>query len=477
MSINDNNEGKSPMKDIIAAQQITCRSSALSSVLYPPVLQDQSFIADQHLYKRKKKPYFERPRGSAGDNGLTSGRSIPEHILKEQFVPDFKMPERHISERNKHVPERGMYLSERNLHITERSIHVPERSKPEYYTPEVDIPELNIPGFDVQDQQKRRQKNIFAAVVSALYTRKKLVAILFFCSLCLAGTGLARVNYIPEPEPPEDAAVQENPIGKVPPADLPADAGEGDIIPLDMTEVFAWQSYSVKNGDSVEGIAKRFGLSLDAIIASNNLRHVKELKAGQRIRIPNMDGIPYTVKNGDSYAGIASAQKVPLEAILDANDIQSEEIKAGTVLFIPGAKMDKAALRQALGSFFVWPLAGKRSSPFGWRNDPFTGARSFHAGQDISTPMGTPVKASSDGRVSATGFNAVYGNFVIVSHSNDYQTMYAHLNRILVKTGAYVTQGTVIARSGNSGRSTGPHLHFSVYKNKRAINPLDVVNK
>jgi len=445
------------MKDIIAAQQVAHRSelSTLSSVLYPPVLQDNAFIADQHLYKRKKKPYFKKPFNSNRDDGLFSGRSVPEHILKEQFVPDFKLPERHLSERSKRV-------SERSIHLSERNIHLPERSKPDRHAPE--------PGNS--DQFEQRRKSVFTAVTAALYARKSLVIGLF---LCLTAGCMALIHYIPEPEPPEDATVPGVEIST--PVILPADSGDGDEIPLDLTEVFAWQSYTVRNGDSVEGIARRFGLSLDAVIASNNLRNVRQLKAGQRIRIPNMDGIPYTVKNGDSYAGIATAQKVPLEAILDANDIQSDEIKAGTVLFIPGAKMDKTALRQALGSFFIWPLTGKRSSPFGWRNDPFTGARSFHAGQDISVPMGSSVKASADGRVSATGFNAVYGNFLIVSHSEDYQTMYAHLSKILVKKGVYVTQGSVIARSGNSGRSTGPHLHFSVYKNKRAINPLDVVNK
>jgi murein DD-endopeptidase MepM/ murein hydrolase activator NlpD len=419
MSINDNNEGYYQMKDIIVAQQIARRPglSILSTVLYPPILQDNSFIVDQHLRKREKKPLFERERGSNRDNGLSFSKPIPEHILHERFMPEYILP---------------------------------ERSLPEQF-----------------DQCRR---SVLQAVAAALYARKKLVAIIL---LCLAAGCLAFVNYIPDPEPPEDSLVKENSTRWVS-ADL---SNAGDEIPLDLTEVFAWQSYTVKYGDSVEGIARRFGLSLDAVIASNNLRNVRQLRAGDHIRIPNIDGIPYTVKNGDSYAGIASAQKVPLEAILDANDIQSDEIMAGTVLFIPGAKMDKTALRQALGTFFIWPLIGKRSSPFGWRDDPYTGARSFHAGLDISIPMGTPVKASSDGKVSATGFNAVYGNFLIISHTNDYQTMYAHLNRILVKTGAYVNQGSVIARSGNSGRSTGPHLHFSVYKNKRAINPLDVVNK
>jgi len=190
-----------------------------------------------------------------------------------------------------------------------------------------------------------------------------------------------------------------------------------------------------------------------------------------------MDGIPYTVKTGDSYTKIAFSYGVPLEAILDANDIQDDSITAGTVLFIPGAKMDKTELRRALGHLFIWPLQGKQSSGFGWRNDPFSGFRGFHAGLDISVPAGTSVKASADGRVTATGYNTVYGNFIIISHSEDYQTMYAHLNRILVKNGSYVNQGTIIALSGNSGRSTGPHLHFSIYKNKRAINPLEALNK
>ncbi|MDR2211381.1 MAG: M23 family metallopeptidase [Spirochaetaceae bacterium] len=301
--------------------------------------------------------------------------------------------------------------------------------------------------------------------------------------LCILGTlALAwGLSYIPDPDPPEDTLARDVMAGgftrgfsgpSAPPME------EWDEIPLDVTETFAWQEYLVRSGDSVEGIARRFGLSLDAVIASNNLRNVRrELRAGQKIRIPNMDGIPYTVKAGDSYAKIAGSLEVPLTAILDANDIQSDDISAGTVLFIPGAKMDRNELRQALGELFILPVNGRQTSPFGWRIDPFSRTRSFHAGLDLSSPMGTPVKASADGRVSATGTNAVYGNFIILTHGGDYQTMYAHLSRILVRGGVYVNQGEIIGRVGSTGRSTGPHLHFSVYKNKRAINPLEVLNR
>ncbi|MCL1815698.1 MAG: M23 family metallopeptidase [Treponema sp.] len=331
------------------------------------------------------------------------------------------------------------------------------------------------PLIEPVQKQKPSQESPFVSLRAAgnwlagLPKQYFLSILVGFATLCLLF--IIVIGYIPDPEPPEDMLIREHGERTVFSLD------EGDEIPLDLTETFAWQSYTVRSGDSVEAIARSFDLSLDAVIASNNLRNVRHLRAGETIRIPNMDGIPHVVKGGDSYTKIAASHGVPLEAILDANDIQNNSINAGTVLFIPGAKMDKNDLRRALGEFFIWPISGRRSSGFGWRNDPFTGVRSFHAGLDISAPVGTAVKASAEGRVSATGFNAVYGYFLILSHADDYQTMYAHLSKILVKNGAYVTQGAIIAQSGNTGRSTGPHLHLSVYKNKRAINPLEILNR
>jgi murein DD-endopeptidase MepM/ murein hydrolase activator NlpD len=139
--------------------------------------------------------------------------------------------------------------------------------------------------------------------------------------------------------------------------------------------------------------------------------------------------------------------------------------------------MTKEALREALGNVYIYPINGRRTSPFGWRNDPFTGLRSYHAALDLAAPLGTPVKAAGDGRVSATGYNSVYGNFIIITHSGGYQTMYGHLNKILIGKGAQVSQGTIIGQVGSTGRSTGSHLHFAAYKNGRAINPLELINK
>jgi len=255
-------------------------------------------------------------------------------------------------------------------------------------------------------------------------------------------------------------------------------AHTGESIPLDMTETFAWQSYKVKRGDSVSKIAATFSVSMDAIIASNGISNARSLREGETLRIPNMDGIPYTVKSGDSLSKISKSMGVPLEAILDANDLQSDNINAGMTLFIPGARMNKDDLALALGELFIYPLKGSRlSSSFGWRNDPISGERRHHAAIDLSAPQGTVVWAAMDGKVSATGYNATYGNYVILSHAGGYQTMYAHLYSFSVKKGDTVSQGKQIGNVGNTGYSTGPHLHFAVYKNSVAVNPLDYLSK
>lgn len=251
----------------------------------------------------------------------------------------------------------------------------------------------------------------------------------------------------------------------------------GDVIPLDLMETFAWQYYTVQRGDSVSRIAANFSISMDAIIALNGITNARTLREGEVLRIPNMDGIPFTVRSGDTLSGISASKGVPLEAILDANDIQSDVIYPGMTLFIPGARMNREDLRLALGELFIHPVRGARlTSPFGWRNDPFSGARRFHAAIDLAAPQGTPIRAAMEGRVSAVGFNSVYGNFIILGHPGGFQTLYAHLHTVTVRSGDRVNQGAQIGTVGNTGLSTGPHLHFAVYRNGRAVNPLDFIN-
>ena len=254
----------------------------------------------------------------------------------------------------------------------------------------------------------------------------------------------------------------------------------GGDIPLDVMETFTWQSYRVKRGDTVSGIAVSHSVSMDAIIASNGITNARSLREGEVLRIPNMDGIPYLVKSGDNLTGISKAMGVPIEAILDANDLQTDRINAGMTLFIPGARMNSEELKMALGDHlnFIYPVRGARlSSPFGWRDDPFgSGVRVYHGAIDLSVPQGTPIIAAMNGKISAVGFDRTYGNYVIISHPGDFQTMYAHLHTVSVKRDDQVAQGAQIGTVGTTGRSTGPHLHFALYVNGRAVNPLDFLN-
>jgi murein DD-endopeptidase MepM/ murein hydrolase activator NlpD len=153
----------------------------------------------------------------------------------------------------------------------------------------------------------------------------------------------------------------------------------------------------------------------------------------------------------------------------------SSELAAGTQLFIPGAKMRAEDLKMALGELFIYPIRGRLSSSFGWRKDPFTGERRYHNAIDLAANTGVPVRATRDGKVTTVAFSPVFGRYVIVSHPGDYQSMYAHLNSTSVSQGAKVGQGDKIGEVGSTGHSTGSHLHFAVYKNGRAVNPLELL--
>ncbi|MDQ7031737.1 MAG: peptidoglycan DD-metalloendopeptidase family protein [Desulfonauticus sp.] len=122
---------------------------------------------------------------------------------------------------------------------------------------------------------------------------------------------------------------------------------------------------------------------------------------------------------------------------------------------------------------FVWPVKrGRISSKFGWRIDPFTGNRAWHPGVDIAVPVGTSVRACMSGKVIFAGPKKGYGNLVIIQHKNGLLSYYGHNSKLLVEPGQFVRFGQKIALSGDSGRSTGPHLHFELRKEDLALNPL-----
>jgi murein DD-endopeptidase MepM/ murein hydrolase activator NlpD len=114
---------------------------------------------------------------------------------------------------------------------------------------------------------------------------------------------------------------------------------------------------------------------------------------------------------------------------------------------------------------------GRVSSGYGWRSDPFNGQVRFHSGTDVKMAYGQDVQSAADGRVSFVGEQSGYGLVVTIDHGNGVETRYGHLSQAVVRQGDAVTSGQVVARSGNSGRSTGPHLHFEVLDHGRAVAP------
>lgn len=119
----------------------------------------------------------------------------------------------------------------------------------------------------------------------------------------------------------------------------------------------------------------------------------------------------------------------------------------------------------------LWPVAGRISSSFGERLDPFDGEGAFHTGLDIATPMGTPVHVTAEGVVTYAGILRGYGRAVVVDHGHHLRTLYAHLSGFAAAVGQRVDRGDVIGFVGDSGRSTGPHLHYEVRINGVPVNP------
>jgi murein DD-endopeptidase MepM/ murein hydrolase activator NlpD len=123
----------------------------------------------------------------------------------------------------------------------------------------------------------------------------------------------------------------------------------------------------------------------------------------------------------------------------------------------------------------IWPANGFVTSGFGWRLSPFTGRRHFHAGLDIAADTGTDIVAAARGRVAFAGPKGAFGQIVILDHGFGVRTLYGHTSSIHVKRGEQVERGERIASVGNTGRSTGPHLHYSVQLKGKSVNPADYV--
>nr|WP_267557961.1 M23 family metallopeptidase [Borreliella afzelii] len=231
--------------------------------------------------------------------------------------------------------------------------------------------------------------------------------------------------------------------------------------------------HKIKPGETLSHVAARYQITSETLISFNEIKDVRNIKPNSVIKVPNMKGIVYVVKKNDSISSIASAYNIPKVDILDSNNLDNEVLFLGQKLFIPGGRLPKDFLKEVLGETFIYPVQGVITSGYGYRPDPFTRVISFHNGIDIANLANTPIKAAREGIVVTVGFNAGgYGKYIVISHSNGFQTLYAHLNSFAVKVGKKVSRGAIIGYMGSTGYSTGNHLHFTIFKNGKTENPM-----
>jgi len=262
------------------------------------------------------------------------------------------------------------------------------------------------------------------------------------------------------------------------------------------------QTYTIKQGDSIYGIARKFDLKPETILWSNyNVLYddAHNISVGEELVIPPGDGIYYEWKDNDVLQKIADKYRVQVKEILayPANylDITNPVIKTGDFVMLPGGYRETAVISPVVFEYsknsgvkkvisgpggcawdyrgygngsFVWPTASHSVSG----NDFWSG----HMGLDIATVDGGPIYATDGGTVIYAGsIGGGYGIMVMIDHGNGYQSLYGHLSSTAVSCGQAVSQGQLIAYGGSTGNSTGPHLHFEVRYGGGYVNPWNIL--
>jgi murein DD-endopeptidase MepM/ murein hydrolase activator NlpD len=228
--------------------------------------------------------------------------------------------------------------------------------------------------------------------------------------------------------------------------------------------------YKVESGENLHSIAGKFGLDAATISAINNFSNVHFIREGTKIKIPNQNGIMINYQTPEQLEKYLTDYELELEEVKWVNN--TTEFEKNTRLFLPGVRykgMNRAIL---LGEAFSRPVRGYFSSGFGYRIDPFTKKWAYHTGVDIKGHIGRKIKAAAAGKVISVTNRWPLGKAIIIRHARGYTTMYAHLSKIYIKRGQYVSRGQSIGALGNTGRSTGPHLHFEIRRYNKPINPF-----
>lgn len=229
--------------------------------------------------------------------------------------------------------------------------------------------------------------------------------------------------------------------------------------------------YVVREGDTLSEIAEMFGVSPNTIKWANDIPADGTIRIGQTLSILPVSGVKHIVEKGETLASIVEDYGGEIEEVKSFNGISdTSSIKVGMEILIPHGELpiepsssntpsrntaQKPSPSTSASGYYIRPLKG------GVRTQGIHGYNAV----DIGAPIGTSVLSSADGMViisKAYGWNGGYGSYVVIKHDNGSQTLYAHLSETIVGVGQKVVQGQVIGYVGNSGRSTGPHLHFEI---------------
>ena len=258
---------------------------------------------------------------------------------------------------------------------------------------------------------------------------------------------------------------------------MPSEGPSGTIADIEKPKNSMISVYVVREGDTLNGIAKLFKVSPNTILWANDLSRGSSLKVGQTLAILPVTGLKYTTKKGDTIAAIAKRYGADATEIATFNDIDDGTLAAGIQILIPDGELaaplaSASASKPAAKGILASTLNAKpgTATQKGYYIRPLSGGvktQGVHGynGVDLAAPIGTPILAAAEGDVliaKATGWNAGYGGYVVIKHNNGSQTLYAHQSGVAVSPGQHVEQGQVIGYVGSTGKSTGAHVHFEI---------------
>jgi len=207
--------------------------------------------------------------------------------------------------------------------------------------------------------------------------------------------------------------------------------------------------HNVRGGETILSIARSYGVNAQETAELNNIDNTNDIEVGRKIYLPEK-------KKRQGY------KKLPFGDYLSTD----KDKKKKRSRFAAKEKEETQTGIKVDHGRFIWPVKGKLSSPFGFRN----GRR--HDGIDIAAKEGTPINAAGEGKVVFSGVMRGYGNLIIIRHKDDFFTVYAHNSKNIAKKGHSIKKAQLIGKVGRTGRSTGSHLHFEVRRGQTARNPL-----